>query len=197
MSFKKELKEYFDNMDIYYCHPNIKDPNDMSFYWNQLQHENWKIKRDEILFRDNNECQLCFYKYNLQVHHKMYFKNHLAWEYPNHYLITLCKYCHELFEKNKRNDSRDIPVINKNRTKDKKLYKKIYETNFNERERKIINYIVINTRHDKPTIKLDAERLHTNKRSFYKGLENLIKAGLIFETDKPNIFRYNTEYFGP
>ena len=123
----------------------------------------------------------------------------MAWEYPNNYLITLCKYCHELFEKNKsKSHGYNFKSNQEQRTKkDSNLYKRIYKTDFNERERKIINYIVINTRHDKPTIKLDAERIHTNKRSFYKGLENLINAGLIFETDKPNIFRYNTEYFGP
>lgn len=169
---------------------------DLSIYSNQLQHENWIIKRDEILFRDNNECQLCFSRNELQIHHKMYLKGHKAWEYPNNYLITLCPQCHVLFENDKIENGRDKPVINKNRLKDSTLYKRVYETDFNQRERKIINYIVLNTRHDTKTIKLDAERLHTNKRSIAIGLENLIKAKLIFETDKPNIYKYNDVYFG-
>ncbi len=169
---------------------------DMKKYTDQLCHPYWKIKRQEILFRDNNECQLCFYQQYLQVHHKMYFKNHLAWEYPNHYLITLCSKCHELFEENKHENDRDTPVINPERAKHQKLYKRIYEIDFNERERKIINYIVLNSRQKKQTIKLDAERLQTNKRSVLIGLENLLKSKLIFETDKPNIYKYNPVYFG-
>lgn len=185
---------HFHYITIFDNGPEIKK--DMRIYSEQLKHPYWEIKRDEILFRDRNECQLCFNNDFLHVHHKQYLKNHLAWEYPNHYLITLCNKCHELFETDKAENGRKIS-INPERAKHSKLYKRIYETDFNERERKIINYIVINTRHDKQTIKLDAERIKVNNRVYIKSLENLIKSQLIFETDKPNIYRYNTIYFGP
>ena len=34
-----------------------------------------------------------------------------------------------------------------------------------------------------------------DNRCFKNGLENLIKCKLIFETDKPNIYKYNQDYF--
>lgn len=75
------------------------------YYKNQydklLDTTQWKIKREEILKRDNYTCRHCG-KTNcmLQVHHKYYNKypdNSYPppWDYPNEALITLCNECHK------------------------------------------------------------------------------------------------------
>ncbi len=65
-------------------------------YQEQLEDERWKFKRDEILRLDGHKCQYCKTDKKLNVHHTYYVKDRLAWEYPNHALITLCLNCHEL-----------------------------------------------------------------------------------------------------
>jgi hypothetical protein len=75
----------------------------------------WRLKRQEILKRDNWKCTVCHRKqsilertndgvYNylpenqriyLQVHHKCYRLNLLPWEHQNSDLITLCEKCHK------------------------------------------------------------------------------------------------------
>lgn len=77
-------------------------------YEELLNCEEWKNKREEILARDNYECQYCHNnKGILQVHHKYYLKypnnkKVKPWEYPNEALITLCDKCHK-WEHSKRN----------------------------------------------------------------------------------------------
>ena len=104
-------------------------------YADLLQCLEWKIKRFEILLRDNNTCQKCLKTItikvetstnqktylvelnnqnasseehlNLHVHHKLYIFNRLPWNYDSKYLITLCNSCHETVHLNKV-----IPVYN-------------------------------------------------------------------------------------
>lgn len=64
-------------------------------YKEQLADSRWLQKKAEILIRDNYTCQKCGAKSHLNVHHKEYEKNKLAWEYPNEDLVTLCQSCHE------------------------------------------------------------------------------------------------------
>lgn len=63
-------------------------------YQEQLQQPEWKDLRDHILERDGYECQTCMSKDDLHVHHKKYFFDVMAWDYPDNYLITLCEVCH-------------------------------------------------------------------------------------------------------
>lgn len=70
-----------------------------SNYKYQLLTRDWQDKRKEILFRDG-VCQKCNSENNLQVHHKEYLSGHLAWEYENDFLITLCDTCHEGIHEN-------------------------------------------------------------------------------------------------
>lgn len=63
-------------------------------YKDQLADARWQKKKYEILERDNYTCQKCGAKSNLNVHHKSYSPNTLAWDYPNENLITLCDRCH-------------------------------------------------------------------------------------------------------
>jgi hypothetical protein len=65
-------------------------------YAEQLKDPRWQNKRKEILRRDSLKCVCCFAtKVKLNVHHGIYFKDKMAWEYDNNYLHTLCEPCHE------------------------------------------------------------------------------------------------------
>ncbi len=69
-------------------------------YDDQLKDQRWIDRREEILLRDNDTCQRCGHKRicaastNLNVHHKYYIPNTMAWDYPDEALITWCKKCH-------------------------------------------------------------------------------------------------------
>lgn len=64
-------------------------------YSSKLEDPRWKIKRDEILRRDNHRCQICGNNEGiLHVHHKYYVNLKEPYEYPNDALITLCERCH-------------------------------------------------------------------------------------------------------
>lgn len=64
-------------------------------YLSQLNNIEWLKKRYFIKERDNNECNNCQNKNELQVHHTLYFENKNLWEYEDEYLVTLCKNCHQ------------------------------------------------------------------------------------------------------
>lgn len=64
-------------------------------YREKLKDPRWQKKRLEIFNRDNFTCQHCKAKnISLQVHHKAY-REVEPWDYPDHYLVTLCEDCHE------------------------------------------------------------------------------------------------------
>ena len=67
----------------------------MMRYENQLKTPQWKIKRQQILFRDGKKCTHCGKKTKHNIHHTVYIKGRYAWEYENDDLITLCQPCHE------------------------------------------------------------------------------------------------------
>ena len=54
----------------------------------------WQAKSQEIRARDNNECQLCKSKSNLNVHHIINRSHKSLWLDDNN-LITLCCKCHK------------------------------------------------------------------------------------------------------
>jgi len=85
-------------------------------YKEQLKTKKWKRTRKRILKRDKNKCTKCNNKDKLQIHHTYYRYEHLAWEYPDTCLITLCGLCHE-----KEHKEKEIPV--KAKTKHKKVKK--------------------------------------------------------------------------
>lgn len=68
-------------------------------YQEQIKHPNWQKKRLEIMNRDGFTCRSCGNCMDLilHVHHLVYYKNKLIWEYDNDDLITLCEYCHEIY----------------------------------------------------------------------------------------------------
>ena len=65
-------------------------------YKEQIKSPLWQKRRLEILNRDNFTCQICGCKdKTLHVHHLVYEKGKMIWEYPDKLLITLCEECHE------------------------------------------------------------------------------------------------------
>ena len=65
-------------------------------YKEKLKDPRWQKKRLQILERDDWKCQVCMNdKDMLIVHHKQYINGNDCWDYPNHFLITLCNKCHE------------------------------------------------------------------------------------------------------
>lgn len=65
-------------------------------YAEQLKSPKWQKKRLEILERDNFTCLACGdTEKQLHVHHGIYIKNKMAWEYDGNTLHTLCCVCHD------------------------------------------------------------------------------------------------------
>lgn len=67
-------------------------------YSEQLRTSAWLRKKYEIMARDNFVCSSCLkdnFESQLEVHHIMYKKNKMAWEYPDYFLVTLCRECHQ------------------------------------------------------------------------------------------------------
>jgi len=73
----------------------------MSDYSKMYKDPRWQRKRLEIMERDGFCCASCGSGENdgvtLNVHHKVYEKGKMAWEYDDARLVTLCKNCHENF----------------------------------------------------------------------------------------------------
>lgn len=61
----------------------------------QLKDPRWIKKSKKVKDRDNSRCQKCGIKSKLEVHHHRYLKFRLLWDYPDEYLITLCRDCHQ------------------------------------------------------------------------------------------------------
>lgn len=67
-------------------------------YKDQLKTSAWLRKKYEILARDNFVCSKCLadnFESQLEVHHIAYKKGKMAWEYPDYFLVTLCRECHQ------------------------------------------------------------------------------------------------------
>lgn len=69
----------------------------MSSYSERLKDPRWQRRRLDILQRANWSCESCGAdKKTLHVHHKVYRKGAMPWEYPDDQLQSLCEDCHEL-----------------------------------------------------------------------------------------------------
>jgi 5-methylcytosine-specific restriction endonuclease McrA len=70
-------------------------------YSEKLLDPRWKRKRFDIISRDDFKCVICNYRGKLHVHHRQYHFSEInnsfinPWEYEDHLLITLCKWCHK------------------------------------------------------------------------------------------------------
>lgn len=67
-------------------------------YSEKLKFDEWKEKREYILYRDGLRCVLCDNdSKTLHCHHKKYINGTFPWEYDDNLLITLCEDCHAKF----------------------------------------------------------------------------------------------------
>lgn len=56
----------------------------------------WQKKRDKIRIRDNYTCRFCgTQSRQVHVHHLIYRKGAMPWEYPDDELLCICDQCHE------------------------------------------------------------------------------------------------------
>ncbi len=70
----------------------MKDPRT---YAEKLRDPRWQKKRLEIMQRDGFQCTSCGDdSTTLNVHHSVYQKGAMPWEYEDHFLTTLCELCH-------------------------------------------------------------------------------------------------------
>lgn len=64
-------------------------------YWELLRDPRWQRRRLEIMERANWACQLCGdKKETLNVHHRIYRKGAMPWDYSDTELACLCETCH-------------------------------------------------------------------------------------------------------
>lgn len=64
-------------------------------YSEQLRHPNWQRRRLEVMEEAGFECENCGDKETtLNVHHRLYVKGRMVWEYGNDELACLCEHCH-------------------------------------------------------------------------------------------------------
>ena len=78
-----------------------------SKYDSLLKTNEWRNKREKILYRDGYKCRWCGSMFDLNVHHKYYsaYPNGVLvkpWDYPDDAFITLCKDCHKKAHQNKK-----------------------------------------------------------------------------------------------
>lgn len=65
-------------------------------YTDQLKHPKWQRRRLEIMQRADFHCESCKSgEITLNVHHKLYRKGAMAWEYADNELQCLCENCHK------------------------------------------------------------------------------------------------------
>ena len=76
-----------------------------SDYYELLKDPRWQKRRLEIMQRDGWKCKMCGSGLSdgipLNVHHYVYHKGYLPWEYPDKDLITLCRDCHHKLHEEK------------------------------------------------------------------------------------------------
>jgi len=64
-------------------------------YSSQYLDPRWQKKRLEVMQRDEFKCRDCGdADSQLHVHHLMYFKNRMVWDYDDKLLVCLCDSCH-------------------------------------------------------------------------------------------------------
>lgn len=73
-----------------------REKGDRRAYWELLRDPQWQRKRLEVMERAEFRCDTCDADdKTLNVHHRIYRKNALPWEYADHELVCLCEDCHE------------------------------------------------------------------------------------------------------
>jgi len=107
-------------------------------YEQQLKQPEWFAKRKEVIALANNTCEQCCGDSaddKLEVHHGVYLKGKLAWQYPNDVLYCLCPTCHW----NIQEDMDEIYLTLGNRGLELDRLKVMVRRNFETREQKQVS----------------------------------------------------------
>lgn len=147
---------------------------DYPSYQSQLNSPYWKEKRNYIIEQRGSKCERCGNISNLQVHHKKYLKDKLAWDYPDDLLECLCGSCH-MKEHNitKNKDTFGLTKFSLSEVNDILRYRALLCVNIKD---EVVNYIVSScevTRVTKTTISFKIpcqyhKYLNKNFRHFIK-----------------------------
>lgn len=83
-------------------HPIIEDSRVHSSYKDLLNTQEWKDKRNFILYLRDYKCEWCSSTKCLQIHHKVYYQypnnqKVFPWQYPENKLMCLCDKCHKKY----------------------------------------------------------------------------------------------------
>lgn len=103
---RNEVREYAQEIDK----QKIEDRRDT--FWNDyseyLKTEEWQIKRELVLKRDNNLCQSCLCETAMEVHHEVgiFRKNE-----PLFSLVSLCRKCHNIITEIERGNHKNAEKI--------------------------------------------------------------------------------------
>lgn len=103
---RKEIQEHSKEID------KRKIENRQDTFWNDyneyLKSEEWKIKRELVLKRDNNLCQSCLSETAMEVHHKVgiFRKNE-----PLFSLVSVCGKCHTIITQIERGNHKEAEKI--------------------------------------------------------------------------------------
>lgn len=74
----------------------------MKTYAEKLKDPRWQRKRLEIMERDGFKCRHCrSTEKTLNVHHRIYRKGKMPWDYEDDVFVTLCEDCHKVAEEQK------------------------------------------------------------------------------------------------
>lgn len=74
----------------------VRRDEQMTSYLDRLKDTRWQRKRLEILSERNWTCESCSStEKTLHVHHRLYRKGAMPWEYESKELMVLCYECHE------------------------------------------------------------------------------------------------------
>jgi len=102
-------------------------------YIDYLKSPRWQELRSQRLKIDGYKCQRCGRPFDLQVHH-LYYPIDLGTEDPYRDLITLCDYCHEIIEHQKKEFREEAHKVRMKKAENDKilLYKTIRQMACND-----------------------------------------------------------------
>ena len=135
-------------------------------YQAQLNSSFWKDRRNFIIEQRGNRCERCENTTYLQVHHKEYIKDKLAWEYPDEMLECLCGACH-MKEHNivKNKDTFGLNKFSLSEVNDILRYRALLCVNIKD---EVINYIASSCEVTKVTKTTISFKIHTSYHKYLK-----------------------------
>lgn len=155
------------------------------------KHPMWKHRRNREISKQPY-CSKCKTEYPLQLHHKVYHRGHLYWEYLDHELEVLCKKCHTKIHKENHIDTFKSNKIQRNKHSLYGVRKKISKLRKNMIGKKpeFIVYKFVYFNKDKTFTKRDCFELSFYCKFTPKIIRSiLLKKGLKFSNRNNNLYK--------